>query len=225
MFGIGGRRKAPEAVAQVPELADLDAADDMAEADVDWRADGPFDFDEVELGDEQRLDLGTLIVTGFPGMQIQLAQDAAGKAQSVLAVWNESALECTLFAEEVSIGAGESVKGRLDTLAAEAVAAGGEASWEEDQGPFGPLLQIVVPVRAKGKSLVQVSRVWAVNGPRWLLQGRLFGELATCPPDDPKVGVFIELFRNLVVRRGADPLPPGEPIALSIPQGGSDGEA
>jgi hypothetical protein len=50
------------------------------------------------------------------------------------------------------------------------------------------------------------------------------GELAT-NPDDPKMSVFIEFFRNLVVRRGEEPMPPGALIAMSLPQGGSDGKA
>jgi hypothetical protein len=233
-----------EAEADEADLTEADAdaedqdADDLDEEaefdDVDWREDGPFDIDEVDLGDEERIDLDALVVTGFPGLQLQLAQNQAGKVQSALAVWHKSALECTLFAEAVSISAGAAVRQRLSALAKEAVEAGGEVTWEDESGAFGPQVQLVVPVenaKAKGKSkgkgapLVQVSRVWAVKGPRWLLQGRLFGDFATLPPDDPKVGVFVEFFRNLVVRRGAVPLPPGELIALSLPQGGSEGES
>jgi hypothetical protein len=212
---------------------DEDEADEEEDDEIDWREDGPFDIDEVDLGDEERIDLEALIVTGFPGLQIQLAQNPAGKVQSALAVWNKSALECTLFAEAVSSGATKAVRRRLEDLAEEVVEAGGEAVWEDEYGPFGQQLQLIVPVEAakvkgkaksKGEPLVQVSRVWAAKGPRWLLQGRLFGELATLPPDDPQVNVFVEFFRNLVVRRGAVPLPPGEPIALSLPQGAGDGK-
>src|SRR3712207_3438167 len=59
--------------AEVDDLAALDA--------LDWRGDGPWDISEVddlEATDEgQRIDLGSLIITGVPGseLRLQVAED------------------------------------------------------------------------------------------------------------------------------------------------------
>jgi hypothetical protein len=218
-FGFG--RSAEEAA---DETENEQEPDEFGDEIADYREDGPFDIDEVELGDADRIDLGALIITPFPGLTLQLrAEKESGRVQAAIGVWEKSALELTLYAATATDS--DAVQERLDQLAESAAEAGGDITW--DEGPFGPELCTVVPLdtpKAKKKKLVQAARVWAVKGPRWVLQAALVGELATTP-DDPKVAVFVEFFRNLVVRRGDEPRAPGDLIAMSLPQGGSDGEA
>jgi hypothetical protein len=193
-----------------PEAAEL--------AEVDWRAEGPFDFDEVDLGHSEvsRIDLGSLIVTPWDGLGVQLQVDEATRVvQAITCVWEESGLEVALFAAPVSGGLAHDLR---EELIEEAQAAGGKVGVEE--GPFGPQLKRVVPQPGpKGEQLFHVSQVWFAEGPRWLLRGTLLGEAALAEPGDPKAAPFVEFFRNLVVRRGGKPMVPGEVIGLKLPEG------
>ncbi|MDR1711883.1 MAG: DUF3710 domain-containing protein [Propionibacteriaceae bacterium] len=212
--------QAAEEAEESEDLAD-DLLDDYEEEHSDWRADGPFDIDEVDLGDAERIDLGALIVTGFDGLELQLrVNKQTGKAEAVAAVWQKSALEVALFAAAAKRG--HAATRRLD-LTAEAESADGTV--EVADGPFGTELHREVPVEGnKKKGLVHVSRIWLVDGPRWTLQGTLMGQAALGPDDDPTVAVFEGFFRNLVVRRGEKPMAPGDRIPLTIPGGTLDGK-
>jgi len=205
------------------DLATVDEADDEgAEAaeltDVDWRADGPFDYEEVDLGDDEvtRIDLGSLIVTPWEGLGVQLQVDEASRVvQAITSVWEESGLEVTLFAAPASGGL---ARDQREDLADEAEAAGGKVTFED--GPFGPQLKRVIPQPGpKGEPLFHVSQVWFAEGPRWMLRGTLLGEAALADAGDPKAAPFVEFFRNLVVRRGDKPMVPGEVIGLKLPEG------
>lgn len=185
--------------------------------DEDWRADGPFDYDEVELsGDEvARIDLGTLIVTPWDGLGLQLQVDEQTReVRAVTGVWHDSGIELSLFAAPAS-------GGLADDLRAEAIEeaeqAGGSA--EVVTGEFGPELRRVLPQAGpKGEELFHVSRVWYAEGPKWLLRGTLLGE-AALDPDAKAAAPFRELFRNLVVRRGSSPMVPGDLITMTLPEG------
>lgn len=209
-----------------PELADAednededesdeDEADDDEEA-VDWRGDGPFDFEEVDLSaDEvQRLDLGALILTPWEGMGLQL-QVNEGNQQVVaaLAFWEQSGLELALLAAPTSGGLGDELR---EDLTEEAEQAGGSATTAV--GPFGPELRRVLPAEGpSGEQLFQVSRTWFAEGPRWLLRGTLLGEAGLTEDDEGAAAAFVEFFRNVVVRRGDGPMVPGEIIAMTMP--------
>ena len=199
-----------------------DEADEDAEApelaDIDWRAEGPFDAEEVDLGHDEvtRIDLGSLVVTPWEGLGVQLQVDEATRVvQAVTCVWEDSGLEIVLFAAPASGGMAAELRHHL----IEAVeAAGGQATIAD--GPFGPQLKRVVPQAGpKGEQLFHVSQVWFAEGPRWLLRGTLLGEAALAEGENPKAAPFVEFFRNLVVRRGDKPMVPGEVIGLRLPDG------
>lgn len=202
------------------EGVDAGEADDtdLVEDDTDWRADGPFDFEEVDLGGDEvvRIDLGTLIVTPWDGLGLQLQVDEQSReVLAVTGVWNDSGLEVALFAAPQS--------GRLDAdlreeAIEEAAEAGGTA--EVADGPFGPEIRRVLPQEGpKGEQLFHVSRVWFAQGPRWLLRGTLLGEAALDAEEASKTAPFLEFFRNLVVHRGSEPMVPGERITMKLPEG------
>lgn len=187
-------------------------------SDVDWREDGPFDFDEVDLGGDEiaRIDLGTLIITPWDGLNLQLQVDeATRKVLTITGVWADSGLEIALFGAPASGGLAE--QHRAEAIQ-EATEAGGTV--EEEVGPFGPELRRMIPQPGpKGERMFHVSRIWYAEGPRWMLQGTLLGEAALDPADESKAAPFLEFFRNLVVRRGSEPRVPGEPITMTLPQG------
>lgn len=207
----------PEAEVVETDEEDTEELESTADADQDWRADGPFDDDEVDLSGDgvARIDLGTLIVTPWDGLGLQLQVDEQTRqVRSVTGVWHDSGLEVSLFAAPAS-------GGLADDLRAEAVeeaqAAGGSA--EVVTGEFGPELRRVLPQTGpKGEQLFHVSRVWYAEGPKWLLRGTLLGE-AALDPEAKEAAPFRELFRNLVVRRGSSPMVPGELIAMALPEG------
>lgn len=203
-----------------PELDDdaelVDETEPEAD-DTDWRADGPFDIDEVDLDRDTvtRFDLGSLILTPWEGMGLQLQMnEATQQVTSALAVWEDSGLQLTLFAAPTSGGLAAELR---EDLIEEAQQAGGSAAVES--GPFGPEVRRVLPVDGPGQEqLFQESRNWFVEGPRWMLYGSLLGKAARLG-DEASAEPFIEFFRNVVVRRGEGAMVPGEVIGMELPQG------
>ena len=90
-------------VEEIPEEDDETSSEKDASAyriNLD-REDGPFDIDEVDLDadDVERIDFGSLIVTPFENMQMQIQLDqTTGAVQSLLVVQGNSAIEVALFA-------------------------------------------------------------------------------------------------------------------------------
>lgn len=211
-----------EASDQDEDVEDLDDAED-ADADDeddsdpdDPRADGPFDASEVDLAgdDVSRLDLGALTITPFEGMGLQFQGDPDSKAiYSVLAMHENSGLQLELFAAPTSGGLAEEL--REDTLV-ETQQAGGNA--ELATGPFGPEVKRVLPMEGpEGEQLFHVSRIWLVDGPRWVLRGTLMGQASLVEGEDAPADVFAEFFRNVVVHRDDVPHVPGEVLTLTLP--------
>lgn len=188
------------------------------EDDVDPRADGPFDFDEVDLdADEvERVEFGPLVITPFEGLGLQLHGDPeTGVVRALLAAYGESGLELALFAAPRTDGLAEEL--REETIE-EATQAGGHA--ELADGPFGPEVRRVLPMEGpEGEQLFHVSRIWLVEGPRWLLRGTLMGRAGMVEGEAEPADVFVEFFRNVVVKRDDAPRVPGELIHLALPQG------
>lgn len=204
---------------ELEEYEDDDPDADEVEQDEDesdYRADGPFDIEEVDLGGDEvtRIDLGTLIITPWPGLNLQLqVNEASQQVQAVTGVWQKSGLEVALFAAPAHGGLAREFR---EDVVEEAQQAGGTT--EVVDGPFGPEVRRVLPQTGpKGEQLFHVSRVWFVEGPRWLLRGTLLGE-AALDQDEAASAPFLEFFRNLVVRRGDKPMVPGGLMTMELPQ-------
>lgn len=225
------RRKAKnedaEATAPVGDESVVDSAADSAVEEEpstpEGRSAGPFDSSEVDastLEGEDRIDLGALVVTGLPGMELRLQVDEqSGDVQAVLLVVEDSALELRAFAAPKTAGIWSEVRREI---AAEATRMGGTAS--ETKGPFGTELVLVVPVEdPDGQIFSQTSRVIGVDGPRWLLRATVLGRAAVEPEAAPPME---QSLRNVVVVRGSEPMAPREALALHLPPGAQpvDGE-
>lgn len=239
IFGRSKGRRIAEETDAVDELATDEVADvtaDDAEIDeadtddapvqagdaVDPREDGPFDIDEVDLdGDDiERIAFGPLVITPFEGLNLQLHGDPEGGViQALLAAYDNSGLELALFAAPRSGGLADELR---EAIVAESERAGGHA--EEASGPFGPELRRVLPMEGpEGEQLFHVSRIWLVEGPRWLLRGTLMGEAGLVEGDLEPADLFAEFYRNVVVQRDEEPRVPGELIPLSLPEGAAQG--
>jgi hypothetical protein len=202
-------------------------SDDVVEAPVEdegaeeagtpeGRSAGPFDSSEVddsELEAEDRIDLGALVITGMPGMELRLQVDEqSGDVQAILLVLEDSALELRAFAAPKTSGIWTEVRREI---AAEATRMGGTAS--ETDGPFGTELVLVVPVEdPDGQIFSQTSRVIGVDGPRWLLRATVLGRAAVEPDAAPPME---QSLRNVIVVRGSEPMAPRESLALRLPPG------
>lgn len=182
----------------------------------DVRAEGPYDSSEVDAADleaEDRIDLGALVVTGRPGMELGLQVDEqSGVVQAVLLMLDDSALELRAFAAPKTTGIWNEVR---QEIAAEAARMGGTAT--ETDGPFGTELVLVVPVEdPEGQVFSQTSRVIGVDGPRWLLRGTVLGRAAV----EPEAAEPMEAtLRNVVVVRGNEPMAVRESLPLQLPPG------
>jgi Protein of unknown function (DUF3710) len=182
------------------------------DSDAGRRAGGPWDVSEVTGGD--RVDLGGLRIAGRPGMELRL-EVAEDQVVSATAVLGNSGVQLQAFAAPRTEGIWADVRREI---AAEVTAQGGTA--EETTGPLGTELRARVPVSSPdGSAVVQPIRFVGVDGPRWFLRGVVTGRAAV----DPHAAADVEsLFRDVVVVRGSDPMPPREPIPLRMPAPGPD---
>lgn len=202
------RRKGKNDEPETSETAEETAAD--------VRAAGPFDSTEVDPADleaEERIDLGALVVTGLPGMELGLQVDEqSGVVQAVLLMLDESALELRAFAAPKTSGIWDEVR---QEIMDEAAKMGGTAT--ETEGPFGTELVLVVPVEdPEGQVFSQTSRVIGVDGPRWLLRATVLGRAAVEPDAAEPMEATL---RNVVVVRGTEPMAVRESLPLRLPPG------
>lgn len=183
--------------------------------DRDW---GPFDIEEVDLeaDDTTRLDLGTVVVTPFEKMKMQLQVDKTKqKVQAILVADGASAIEVAAFAgpmrtallpeiRDEIIAATEREKGKVQVV----------------EGPFGAEMRRRLPVTdPKGNPAIHVSRTWLVSGPGWVLRGVLMGKAALEPENEEAQLTLFEFFSNLVVRRGTSAAAPGSLLPMTVPTG------
>lgn len=225
------RRRSDEPIDEPEDELDDDASDDGDDEDPtarweeldeqEWREDGPYDItevdpDQLEEPDPLRIDLGSLVLTGFPGMELRL--QVAGESQtvvSVLMVKDDSALEVAAFSAPRSGGLWTEIRG--DIIEATAGAGGTVAHAE---GPFGTELRRLLPMTTpEGEQAYQPSRMWMAQGPRWCLRGVLYGQAAVTEGLDGPVEELLDTFRKIIVRRGDQPMAPGELLSIDMPEG------
>jgi hypothetical protein len=87
-------------------------------------------------------------------------------------------------------------------------------------GPFGPEVHAEIPASSGGEGGTRLARFVGVDGPRWFLRGVISGDAAI---NVEAASMIEELFRSIVVVRGATPMPPRDLIPLHMPA--SAGEA
>lgn len=187
---------------------------DASAAAADHRAHGPWDISEVDhhgTEDPAKIDLGGLVVTGRPGLELRLQVDEKSQqVVAVLLVGPEGAVELRPFAAPRNGGIWDEIR---QQLAAETARRGGTAT--EADGVYGKELRVVMPVTTPdGKPAQQPSRVMGIEGPRWLLRATFLGRPATNPNT---AGDIESALRDVVVVRGSSPMAPGDPLPLVMP--------
>jgi len=214
-----------EAVAEVPEEDEPDLDDEPAvqhevEEELDpsqprfpaMRAErdgGP--WDSGDLGDDkiERVDLGGILVPIVDGMELR-AEIAEERVVAATLVVGRTAIQIQPFAAPRTMGIWDDVRGEI----AEGIGQGG-GTVRQVEGRFGPELLAEVPVGAPDGTVgLQTARFLGVDGPRWFLRAVITGEGAL---DDAARAPVEDLFAEVVVVRGADPMAPREPIPLRLP--------
>lgn len=198
-----------------PEGAvEVQAGEDLAAAVVADRTDGPFDISEVDEADAmlaERIDFGAVQVPLIDGLEIRVELDQeSNEPMAITLVHGQGAVQVRAFAGPRTGGAWELV---LDDLRAQIGGDGGAV--DESTGPFG--VEIAAAIQGEdeqGNEVVQPIRFIGVDGPRWLLQGVLFGE----GTDRDTAGGLESVFRSLVVVRGDTAMPVGAALPLSLPE-------
>lgn len=224
----GAEAAADQAADAATDSAADSATEAAAEADVDWdalderdwREEGPFDIEEVDLDIDPepgspRIDLGSLVLTGSEGLELRLqVSEESQSVVSAMMVKGDSALEVAAFAAPRSGGLWSEVRAEMMDSTKEA---GGSVAVVE--GPFGTELRRLVPVKTPdGKKGYQPSRMWVAQGPRWMLRGIVYGQAAVADGLESPVAELLETFRHIVVRRGDEPKAPGDLLPLTMPE-------
>jgi hypothetical protein len=175
------------------------------------RADGPWDVSEVDDPGSTRVNMGALWIPGRPGLEVRVEADPTTEVViAVVLVLDDSALQVVPFAAPRSEGIWTDVR---TEIRAGITRDGGTA--DEVDGPCGPELRTNVQVKGpNGVSTAQRARFIGVDGPRWFLRGVLTGEAAV---SEDAANDLLELFRDVVVVRGADAMAPRDPIPLRLP--------
>ena len=191
-----------EAVAQV----DLPKS-----APADRETTGPFDLSEVPTM-RPYVDFGGVKVAPREGLQLRLEVDE--RAKRVVAVtldYEGSLLQVQAFSAPKTTGLWHKVRGEI----AQQLSSQG-ARVDEGEGELGPELIAITQAPAEQGGGQRTVRFIAVDGPRWMLRGVIMGKAAD---DEQARARVLELFRDMVVVRGEQPMPPSEMLPLQVPAG------
>ena len=169
---------------------------------------GPWDVAEPHQ-ELPRVDLGSLQVPVLEGTDIQLVF-AEQHGAWVTVRHQLSELQLQAFAAPKRSGLWDEVRGEI---AAEISGAGGQAA--EREGTFGTELIAQVPAEpGQPAAGMRPIRFVGVDGPRWFLRGLFAGAAAA----DPAAAAPLEaVFREVVVVRGDQPMPPRDLLELRLP--------
>jgi hypothetical protein len=185
---------------------------DEVETVVEEPTPGPYDADELPDDDVQRVDLGSLLIEPEQGRELRLQVDeTSGQVQSVLLAGKDGAIELRAFAAPRNGDLWSEVRPQI---AADMAQRGGTAT--EREGRFGTELVCQVQVkRSDGATAVQPSRIVGINGPRWLLRATFLGKPAV---EVDGVDDWEDTVTKVAVRRGAQAMPVGEPLPVTLPE-------
>ena len=167
---------------------------------------GPWDVDDENVPDyDEYLDMGAYYLPFLQGIELRVkANRATQQVLGTTITYGSSSVEIEAFAAPKTLGLWDDV--RADLLEANKDA-------KETDGVFGT--ELTLPVVVKGGRKV-VTRIVGIDGPRWMLRGIFSGKAAT-DPDGDEAKALNQLFSNIVVERGEEPLAPRDLIPMHPP--------
>jgi hypothetical protein len=188
-----------------PSALPDDPADRPKSAPVDREQAGPFDEAEANAV-RPYVDLGGVKIV--PRAELGLRLEVEEESQRIVAValdYASSTLQVQPFAAPRTSGLWHEIR---EQIVEQIQRQGGAA--QSVEGPLGPEVRAEIP-SPEGSRL---ARFIGVDGPRWFLRGVISGQAAVDPDAAAQVE---ELFRSIVVVRGATPMPPRDLIPLHVP--------
>ncbi|WP_228002040.1 DUF3710 domain-containing protein [Nocardia australiensis] len=192
------------------EAVDYDeTADYDDDADNEVPGSGPYDYGDVaellENVSDQRLDLGSVILPMPPGGQLQVEMTPEGTPQAVHLATEHGRITVAAYAAPKSPGQWRTVAADL----AESLRGDG-ARVAVENGPWGRELLAVTD----GADL----RFIGVDGHRWMVRLVAAGPAGAADEGGPLVAAARAILSETVIRRGEDPMPVREPLAVVLPQ-------
>jgi len=188
-----------------PEDDLLDEEEPEAAAADPQREFGPYDASEAPDDGIERLDLGAMRIPAIAGVEFQLQAGPDGQIQNVLLAFEDSRLQLVACAAPRTEDIWDEFRETLRTSMAQA-----GARQEDVTGDYGPELKARL---RDGTSTVDIRHV-GVDGPRWFVHAIFIGAAAA---DPEKAGPLADALRGLIVDRGTDARPVGEPLPLRLP--------
>ncbi|MBA3249268.1 MAG: DUF3710 domain-containing protein [Geodermatophilaceae bacterium] len=166
---------------------------------------GPYDVADAPEDTMVRIDLGALRLPAPRGGDLRLDVNKAGAIISATLRLNGSAMQVGVFAAPRHEGIWREVRAEiLETLGRQ----GGTGT--ERKGRFGTELE----ARLAMKQGPQPARFLGVDGPRWFVRALITGPAAS---EAEQAKPLEDVFGQLVVVRGTDPMPVREAIPLQLP--------
>ena len=189
---------------------DADTVDDTKSSPIGREDDGPFDESEANPV-RPYVDLGGIKILPRDGLHLRLEVEEGSKRVVAVALdYAGSTLQVQPFAAPRSSGLWHEIRAQIT----EQIHKQGGRTRPRD-GAFGPELVAEIPtVQSGGDGATRIARFIGVDGPRWFLRGVVAGEGATDAAAGEKID---DLFRSVVVVRGATPMPPRDLIPLHMP--------
>ena len=177
-------------------------------APLDRSTAGPFDANEV-LNIKPMLDFGAIQVPAREDLVLKLEVEETSSRIVALTIELEgSALQLQAFSAPATEGIWHSI---MNQLSESIITQGGKT--EEVIGPLGAELNAQIPSQ-DGQN--RLAKFIGVDGPKWFLRGVISGAALSNPVT---LANLIDLFRSIVVVRGATPLPPKDLLTLTAPAG------
>lgn len=185
--------------------------DDAKSAPEDRAEAGPFDVTEVPAM-RPYVDFGGIKVAPREGLQLRLeVDDRSKRVVAVTLDYQGSLLQLQAFSAPKSTGLWHGIRNEIQ----QQMQSQG-AQFVEESGVLGTELVVTTQATAEQGGGSRVARFVAVDGPRWMLRGVVMGQAAT--DADVRERVY-DLFREVVVVRGDQPMPPSELLPLRVPAG------
>ncbi|MGK0716253.1 DUF3710 domain-containing protein [Leucobacter sp. W1153] len=206
---------ADEVEVRETEQSGAPEVDESKSGPADRETAGPFDVSEVPSM-RPYVDLGAIKVAPREGLQMRLeVEERTKRVVAVTLEYAESVLQVQAFSAPKSSGLWNRVR---EEIAGQFGNQGARVQVEE--GMLGPELVTESPVPAEQGGGTRPIRFFAVDGPRWMLRGVLMGRGAV---DADARAKALEVFREMVVVRGDQPMPPSELLPLKVPAGVTQG--
>jgi len=175
-------------------------------------------WDEADAPDDglTRVDLGALRLPARPGTELRVDLNQQQKVIGATLRSGDWLLQVSAFAAPRAAGIWDEVRTDLARNAS-----GQGASLREVEGPFGTELAGTVmaappprPEEPAPAPVRRAARFLGVDGPRWFLRAMITG-----PADggDEAATVLEDVFRDIVVVRGTQPMPVREQLPMTLP--------